>query len=242
MENNFKVIKASIKQCGVIFDVTSIPDTAKFRNHYAYCNEGFEQLRKMILSYEANVLVVSRWTYQMFPAPGVVEELNFDNGVGGKEVDLAYRENRAVFEDGTSSIAWVNKRDALIKLLEGLTSASKHLFVNYPIPEMGWNIFNENVHSIRIAGKLVGELMYPSSTYYNRNAEVIGVLENFASDNPTIDLVRSDLAFCETIRKDFCVGQLDDVIYYIDDDHLSDVGARLFLNQIPLNRLFGIND
>ena len=242
IENNFRVIKANIKGCGVIFDITAELETSNLSNRYTYCNEGFKQLRQIISLYQANVFVVSRWTFQMFPAAGVVEELNFNNGVGGQEVDLDYRENRAVLEGGNSSLAWENKRDALIKLLEGLASVSNNLIVNYPIPEMGWNIFKENSYSIRNTGKLVDVLMYPSSIYYKRNEAVIGVLEKFSSDYPNVELVRSDLAFCESIRQDFCVGQIDDVIYYLDDDHLSDTGSRLFLNQIPVNRLFGTDE
>ena len=116
---------------------------------------------------------------------------------------------------------------------------SNHLVVNYPIPEMGWNIFNENLRSIRSTGKLVDVLMYPSPTYYKRNKAVIDVLDVFARDYSNVELVRSDLAFCESIRQDFCVGQIDDVIYYSDDDHLSDSGATRLLNQISVDQLIG---
>jgi len=85
----------------------------------------------------------------------------------------------------------------------------------------------------------VDALMYPSATYYERNKAVIGVLDGFANEIANVHLVRADLAFCESLIQDFCVGQLGETIYYIDDDHLSDIGATLFLNQIPLNDLFG---
>jgi len=240
-EHGVKVVKANIKSCGVIFDITAKPETANLEGHYSYCNEGFEQLRQMISFHDANVLVVSRWTFQMFPAPGVVDVLGFDNGVGGQEVGLSYRENRAVFEDGTSSFEWEFKRNALMKLIDGLASSSKNIFINYPIPEMGWDIFNENLKSIRETGSLVDALMYPSATYYERNEAVISVLDSFESRSTNVNLVRADLAFCDSLRQGACVGQLDDVIYYSDDDHLSDTGAMLFLNQIPLNELFGSN-
>ena len=82
-------------------------------------------------------------------------------------------------------------------------------------------------------------LMYPMANYYDRNKAVIGVLGGFANENSNVHLVRVDLAFCESLIQGFCVGQLGDNIYYSDDDHLSDVGASLFLNQIPPNDLFG---
>ena len=242
MRRGVRVIKANIKGCGVIFDITSKPETTDLASHYLSCNDGFEQLRQMIMSYEANVLVVSRWTFQMFPAPGVVEELNFNNGVGGQEIDLPYRENRAVFADGSSSLNWESKREAFVKLLNGLASASNSLFINYPIPEMGWNIFNENLKSLRQSGSLVDVLMYPSATYYQRNEAVIGVLDELNNTNPNVHLVRADLAFCDSFRQGFCVGQLGNEVFYSDDDHLSDTGAILFLNQISTNELFGTNE
>ena len=238
-ERGVRVIKAQIRGCGVIFDITSKPETTNLAAHYSSCNVGFDQLQQLIRFHEANVLVVSRWTFQMFPSPGVVDELNFNNGVGGQEVDLAYRENRAVFPDGLSTLDWGPKREALVKLLNGLAASTNSLFVNYPIPEMGWNIFRENLISIRTSGELVDALMYPSATYYERNQAVIGVLDGFANENANVHLVRADLAFCESLIQDFCVGQLGETIYYSDDDHLSDVGATLFLNQIALNDLFG---
>ena len=241
-ERGVRVIKADIKGCGVIFDITSKPETENLAAHYSSCNDGFDQLQKLISSETANVLVVSRWTLQMFPSPGVVDELNFNNGVGGQETDLVYRENRAIFPDGSSTLDWEPKREALVKLLNGLADSTNSLFINYPIPEMGWNIFNENLKSIRKNGILVDSLMYPSVNYYDRNKAVIGVLNGFVHDNPNVRLVRADLAFCDSLRQDFCVGQLGNTIYYSDDDHLSDVGAWLFLNSISLNELFAKND
>jgi hypothetical protein len=173
----------------------------------------------------------------MFPAPGVVDQLNFNNGVGGQEVDLPPRVSRAIFSDGSSSIEWEHKRDAMLKLLKELAHVSKQLFINYPIPEMGWDIFDENTRSIRNTGNLVESLMYPNSTYYLRNDAVIGVLKDLEKSHSNIELIRSDLVFCNSIQRGFCVGQIDDTIYYLDDDHLSDLGARLLLKQVS-NSLF----
>jgi hypothetical protein len=236
-ENNIRIVKASIKGCEVIFNISLRPEKSNLSEHYYNCNNGFEQLYQLISFHQANVLVVSRWTYQMFPAPGVVDQLNFNNGVGGQEVDLPPRVSRAIFSDGSSSIEWEHKRDAMLKLLKELAHVSKQLFINYPIPEMGWDIFDENTRSIRNTGNLVESLMYPNSTYYLRNDAVIGVLKDLEKSHSNIELIRSDLVFCNSIQRGFCVGQIDDTIYYLDDDHLSDLGARLLLKQVS-NSLF----
>ena len=238
-QNHIRVIKATIAGCGVIFDITSMRETSNLGALYEHCNEGFAQLRRLILSYNADVMVVSRWTFQMYPAPGFVEQLAFDNGVGGHEDNLQYRENRAFLGDGTSSIEWDDKERALLKLLNGLASVSNRLFVNYPIPEMGWNIFEENLNSIRETGHLVQTLRYPSSVYYHRNFAVINVLDNVAESNGNVYLIRSDQTFCQDIDANFCVGQVDDDVFYLDDDHLSDRGAQLFLNEFSDILLLG---
>lgn len=229
-QNQIRVIKATIAGCGVIFDITSMRETSNLGALHEHCNEGFNQLQRLISSHNADVLVVSRWTFQMYPAPGFVEQLAFDNGVGGHEANLQYRENRAFFEDGASSIEWEYKKLALLKLLNGLALVSNRLFVNYPIPEMGWNIFEENFYSIRETGRLIPTLKYPSPVYYNRNFAVINVLDSVADSNSNIYLIRADRTFCQEIDAGFCVGQVDDDVFYLDDDHLSDSGARLFLN------------
>lgn len=220
--------------CGVIFDITRVDDQNK-KETFERCNEGFDQLLGFLDSVDAKILVVSRWTFQMFPAPGYVEDLGFDNGIGGVEF-IHYRENVAITGDGISSMSWESKRAATIKMLEGLATSADQVYVNYPIPEIGWDIFRENLLFSRVNGRLLPSLEFPSEEYYSRNNAVISVLEEVASGHENVQLVRADKAFCEDLLAGYCVAQTADSIFYLDDDHLSDSGAELFLKKVSLFR------
>jgi hypothetical protein len=228
-----RIVQAEIPGCGIIPEITR-RSTDSLKDHYKRCDEGFRQLLEFIEDRRAKVLVVSRWTFQMFPAPGHVEALNFDNGVGGVE-SISYRENVAVFSDGSSTVEWEAKKVATTRLLEGLADSADEIYVNYPIPEMGWDIFKENLRNSRTQGQLAS-LKYPAHTYYARNDSVIGILEEVATSRPNVHLIRADIAFCSDIVPEYCVAQTADSIFYLDDDHLSDAGADLFLDKIPLFR------
>jgi peptidoglycan/LPS O-acetylase OafA/YrhL len=220
--------------CGVIFDITNV-ETPNKRGHYKTCNEGFDQLLEFIDSRDLEVLVVSRWTFQMFPAPGHVEALAFDNGVGGIEVQN-YRENVAINSNGMSAVDWRTKSEATIKLLGGLADSAEALYINYPIPEIGWDIFRENMLFARLNGQPLTSLKFPREAYYARNSSVISILEEVGSGHPNVYLIRADQAFCEDLVPGYCVAQIPGSIFYLDDDHLSDSGATLFLDKIPLFR------
>ena len=231
MERGLRVIHARVRGCGVIPGITS--DNPTPPGYFSECSAGFRQLLDFVNLTKSDVLIVSRWTFQMFPAPGYVDELNFDNGVGGIEDDLGYRRNVTLSENGEPSIAWANKREAMVEMLEGFASTGAQVFVNYPIPEVGWDIFKENLKAYRETGGLVSELKYPTETYYERNGPVIGVLAEIEGKFQNVEAVRADLAFCSEIIPGYCVAQTGGTIYYLDDDHLSDAGADLVLTRIP---------
>jgi len=238
---NIRVVKLSIDNCAVIFDITSQSEGANLRAHYKVCNQGFLSVRNFINDYSADALLISRWTFQFYPAPGVVDYLNFDNGVGGVEVDLAHRINRVINSDGDSYLEWNVKEAAFRKMLDGFVEASDRVFVVTPIPEIGWNIFNENLNNYRNTGELISELKYPISKYYERNSGVLKILRSVRRNSPSLKLVPSDELFCKSIVENFCVAQIQKTPLYLDDDHLSDYGARILVDSIE-NLMFPILD
>ena len=224
-----KVIKA-IFNCGVIFEITSNKsDKSRLSEIYSECNKSFENLKRLIRDEHASTLLVSRWTFQYFPMPGLVEELPFKNGVGGIERDLSYRENFAIFADGSKSDLAEPKKQATLKLINGLAEASAELYINYPIPEIGWNIFSLNDHYYRENQLVLDNLHFPKSTYDKRNLFIVKLFEEYQELPKNIIYIRADKVFCEDIIKDNCVAQINGVPLYYDDDHLSDAGAYLFV-------------
>lgn len=215
--------------CGVIFDITSNAG-ADPRKFYESCNQRFEQVRRLITENQAVTLLATRWTFQYFPIDGVVETLGFDNGLGGVE-KIGYRENLAVLADGTLSASAMHKKVATKKLIDGLATASNKLFLIYPIPEIGWDIFKENIEYYQREGKVLQELAYPYQRYLERNAFVLDILNQEINKYPSVIPIRADHIFCEEIQREFCVAQKGGIPYYYDDDHLSDVGSGMVVDE-----------
>jgi hypothetical protein len=227
-ELGYKVIWVD-SGCGVIFDITSNAG-ADPRKFYESCNQRFELVRRLIIENQAVTLLATRWTFQYFPIDGVVETLGFDNGLGGVE-KIGYRENLVVLADGTLSASAMHKKEATMKLIDGLATASKKLFLIYPIPEIGWDIFKENIQYYQTEGKVLQALAYPYKRYLERNAFVLDILNEEVTKYPNLNPIRADHLFCEKIQDGFCVAQKDGIPYYYDDDHLSDVGSGMVIEE-----------
>ena len=227
IELGYKVIKVDTG-CGVIPEIISFP-VGNPREKYDYCNNKFSEVKRLISDYQASVLLVTRWTFQYFPLEGFVDALPFDNGVGGVE-KINYRESVALLPDGDFSFGPDAKRKATVNLLRGLAEASKNLFVVYPIPEVGWDIFKVNAEYYKGNNKILDSLYFPYKRYQQRNKFVLQILQDELGKTPNAIPIRADLIFCSDIISGSCVAQKDGVPLYYDDDHLSDSGARLLVN------------
>lgn len=235
LAKGIRVVGADVEGCGTIPGITVGPlGLSSLEDHVTKCKTGLEQMTQFVMTNNADVLIVSRWTFQMFPAPGYVDELNFDNGVGGIENDLGYRRNVALSPSGEASEDWADKRIAFSDLLDRFAATGAKVFLSYPIPEIGWDIAKENLQSFRGTGEILTELKYPSETYYLRNGPAIEVLDAAAIRHANIELIRIDLRLCEEISVGYCVAQNQDSIFYLDDDHVSDAGADLLLKDVSL--------
>jgi peptidoglycan/LPS O-acetylase OafA/YrhL len=225
----YKVLKVDMARCGIVFDITSSPHLSP-RNHYEVCNRKFRELQRLIQDQQAIVLLVTRWTFQFYPMPGHLEQLSFDNGEGGAEI-TSYRENFALASDGSTSIEASEKKRATLKLLNGLASAAKTLYVSYPIPETGWNIFKTNVDYFKLHQTVLQELSFPYVRYLDRNRFILNILAENAIEKNNAVFIRPDLSFCQNLIPNRCVAQKDGVPFYYDGDHLSDEGAKFLVDE-----------
>ncbi len=230
---NFRVAKAAL-DCGVIPDISQEP-VPNPKQVYESCNQKFNELKRFIKDNNADVLTVSRWTFQFFPMRGFVETLPFDNGVGGVEKDLPHRVNVAISQDGSTSVDAVEKKAATLKLIRELARVSRTLYINYPIPEIGWDIFNVNLKHFNDHRSLLQHLSYPYEHYLSRNRFILDLFEKEAINIPNLVFLRSDQVFCERIKPGYCVAQDGGVPFYYDDDHLSDAGATLLTEEFAKN-------
>ena len=150
---------------------------------------------------------------------------HFDNGLGGVE-RIQFRENVVVDAEGTPLFSARLKQQATTEMLARF-SKDKPLSLIYPIPEVGWNIYRENVNYYSDNQTILQELRYPFSTYKERNQFALSVLDQVSVQSKNIVPIRADVIFCQNIIKDSCVAQLDGQPLYLDDDHVSDEGAEL---------------
>ena len=201
--------------------------SAKKARTASECFRAYHNLLKFIESESDidTVIIIGRWTFSLFPIEGEIDELAFDNGEGGHEY-VDYREYRAWVSEGRLSDTADAKRSAVMHLLTTMTGTGKQIILVYPIPELGWDIAKVNFfHS----GKPLDSLSTSYAVYKSRNRFVLKLFDGYQA--PNLIKIKPAEIFCseETGR---CLGQVNTVPLYYDDDHLSDAGAKLVVDKV----------
>ncbi len=114
----------------------------------------------------------------------------------------------------------------LIETIEFLANKNQIILL-YPIPEQGWNIPELYFYKKVEWGETVS---YPSFIWYERTQKSNNLLNSIKSEN--ILRIYPDEIFCDSFVKDECVGAINEMIFYSDDDHLSIEGSRLLAKKI----------
>ncbi|MDH3916627.1 MAG: acyltransferase [Gammaproteobacteria bacterium] len=226
--NRLKGIKVRMDRCEVVPRIveTSLRDGRALERCLARFSLLTEYLKK-----NADIAVVAiRWSFRLFPIDGVIDNLHFDNGIGGIE-RANYREFAVLKDDGGFRFDATSKSEALSELINGLSDALPIVLV-YPIPEIGWDIFKENLDFYEANGIVLESLSFPKQVYDDRNRFIISIFEELSEYNDKILDVRPDRIFCESLKEGECVAQHESIPLYYDDDHLSDEGARLIVREI----------
>ncbi|MCP3889613.1 MAG: hypothetical protein GY702_12180, partial [Desulfobulbaceae bacterium] len=159
----------------------------------------------------------------------------FNNGEGAVErsLYLPFHPNEKAKKRGDTV------PDLIVKSFEELAQAGHLVVLIYPIPEVGW-------HVPKLIKKKLDEIpRYPLNlkrkafenmsittnydAYLERTAYTKSILDRVNHEN--IIRVNPDKLFCsEQSRR--CVTHNESEIYYYDDDHLSQAGARLLVKAI----------
>lgn len=217
-ERGVKGLWIKAQGCHIVPDVVENGSVADID----VCRSSFKQMLDLIRLRVDLVLVVSRWTMRMYPIDKAIDDLSFDNLEGGVEYNR-YREYSVVLPDGGLSKGLGDKRNALRKFLDEMSTTGKPVYVIYPIPELGWDIAKLNF----LAGNTLRTITTSRHLYESRNRFIIGVFDSYRAVNvhmvPVADLL------CDMSR---CYGQRDGVPLYYDDDHLSSRGADLVLDAL----------
>jgi peptidoglycan/LPS O-acetylase OafA/YrhL len=229
-ERTIRGVRVHNAACGVIPDLLT---TFESRN-VADCERASGILLKYVRENADYVVVAIRWTNAFYPVAGAIDELAFDNTEGGNEIGVRPRISYTL-KYGGYSVEAGGKERALHDFLAAMAGAAKHLFLVYPVPEVGWDLPRYNFKRF-LDGALAPDVSTPLAVYERRNAFVTGALDRFGS-HPNLTRVRPERVFCDRYLPGRCIAQVGYLPLYHDDDHLSNAGAELvvaeILSQLP---------
>jgi peptidoglycan/LPS O-acetylase OafA/YrhL len=228
-ERKIRGVRVHNAACGPIPDLLT---TLENRN-VADCERANGILLQYLRENADFVVVAIRWTNALYPVAGAIDELAFDNTEGGREIGVRPRVSYTL-KYGGYSVDAAGKERALHDFLTGMVGAAKHLFLVYPVPEVGWDLPRYNFKRF-LDGALEPEVSTSLAVYERRNAFVQGALDRFGSP-PNLTRIHPEKVFCDNYQPGRCVAQVGFRPLYHDDDHLSNAGAELVVAEI-LSRL-----
>jgi hypothetical protein len=206
------------------------PQAANMQRRAARCEEVQDRLFAYLKQQSPSEILVSmRWTLRLYPFPGAGERVGFDNGEGGRESETP-RTTVALDSTGAWSAAGAGKAHAIEKLLDRLAGLAP-VTVLGPVPEVGWHVGNTNFKIMRLHGLPKPDINTSFERFQVRNQFILDVLGK-ATRKPGIRVVWPHQFLCDGTLKHRCIAQADGTAFYSDDDHLSDIGARLMLDAV----------
>ena len=226
-EAGIGLLQATTTGCPPVKDVYRADDSNPL--------ECFEHNRKVFDFIEENpdieyVILASRWTLGM-------EGSRFDNREGG--VEYGSHPHLDIVEDGEYLYHGdYGHRDAIalayIQSIKSLLDAGKKLILVYPVPEAGWDVPDliASRHWLDPDSVLDGVTASTDhDVFKSRNTRTVEALDK-AGPSENLARILPEELFCSSYLEGRCVTQKDGVIFYRDDNHLSDAGARLLMEEV----------
>ena len=192
------------------------------------CNDDyFQKLKKELLTEKNSIIIFGG----RFPVD--LSNFKFDNeegGVEGLELDNKYN---AIHTYKTIQSSFNNE------VLE-LSKENKIILI-YPIPEIGWNpnkkIYNQWVKQNFPKNLSLNYITTSYDVFKKRTKSSFELLDSIRGEN--IYRVKPHTLFCDTIIKKRCITHDDKNIFYADDDHPSQAGAKL-INDLIIKEIIKI--
>jgi len=234
-EMNITGIRVNIEECGLVPEIISTEIT---RLKDSDCDKKFSNLIEYIKAQNTDVIISGRWSFNLYPLKGFIEQIPYRNSEGGVENEnnnsqyAVIKNNKFVFSADVKEVAIRN-------LIDGFLETKNQIFLVYPIPEIAWNIAKKNWLYYREKGRILDEISIPYDDYKIRNRFVIEIFDSYSSSKNLYQIKPSNI-FCDTFLPDRCVAQYKGVPFYFDDDHLSDTGAKLVIDKL-LNSIVSDN-
>ena len=168
-----------------------------------------------------NIVISGRYVRDIYPN-------GFDNTEGGIEDSgddtYFYSAGSTNEDDRKRGVATAYRQS-----IEELISKGKHVYLVYPVPEVGWNVPRQSYkRSVRgIHERLTTS--YPA--YLNRSAPVLAAFDAIG-DSAFLTRVKPSELFCNHIQTGRCETQVNGRPLYFDDDHVSVLGATIILQRL----------
>lgn len=221
--NGIMGIRIKLAECNVIPDVVRTSD-----NLYKMtdCLRKFRNLISLVEITRSEVVISSRWTFSLYPIASYIEDMPYANSEGG--VEREEKREYGVMRNGKLVFDAIEKKRSLKSLIENFLDTGRNIHLIYPVPELAWDIARENWRYFNKQGSLLSDISIPVSDYMVRNSFVNSVFDSIQNRENFFRIKPYDV-FCDTFITDRCTGQFETLPFYYDDDHLSDLGAKLLL-------------
>ena len=182
------------------------------------------------------LVLLSRWSMKYFYPESELGTPHFKNkALGCSEIEK-YRSYVPLDIDGFKEPNRKNMAAALTNLLE-LSSSKLTTLAVYPVPEIGCDPYKYNLNHKHNTGSQLVSLSFPIEEYDDRNIFVTNIFDEFFKHHQQSFIpVKLRPVLCQRIGLEGCVVIEDSIPFYFDDDHLSDAGSELVVDEI-LNNL-----
>jgi hypothetical protein len=117
------------------------------------------------------------------------------------------------------------------KTNKDLLSSDKKVILIYPVPETGWDVPIVLAKTLLFNGGEIPALTTSYEVYKERNAEAIDAFDSIPN-NKNLIRIKPDKILCDTFIANRCITHIGSSSLYYDDDHLSNAGAKLVVDEI----------
>jgi hypothetical protein len=224
-KRDLRVIQYTKNACPVSLGLYTKMGSGQYTNCEKYTESVLDHLENNGVD---TVVTFSRW--------GVyVEGTPFDNGEGGVEKD-DFINFRAANSANKLNTPYSNDAAEVIhsykSALASLLRLNKKIILVYPTPEVGWNVPDRLVKLLMYGDPQARiQLTTAYQTFKKRN-DLVNKSFDAIRDDKNLVRIKPEEIFCNTYVKDRCIAELNGVPLYFDDDHMSNAGARLVVDEI----------
>ena len=184
---------------------------------------------------EADYLILSsRWSMRYFYPNSHLDSPFFENKALGCIELETYRSYVPYDESSFKKPSNTTMTEALTNLLE-LSASKINTIVIYPVPEVGCDPYRYSLNHKRNTGLELVSMSFPVNEYDERNKFVINILDDFAERNKKSFIpIRLKPIFCSRTEEKNCVVIENSIPFYLDDDHLSDAGSDIIVDEVVM--------